>query len=151
MLDASATDGFEPWLTYVEADAALVMHFFDCDDAELSILLCDDAKMWELNLAYRQKDRPTDVLAFAQREGTPVPGQDHVLGDVVISVETAARQAEERGHSTTQELKLLVVHGICHLLGYDHELDADAELMEAKERQILAILDPSAAGFVRNS
>jgi probable rRNA maturation factor len=150
MIDASATDGFDGWLAHVEADAASVLRFFACDDAELSILLCDDATIWPLNRDYRHKDRPTDVLAFAQREGTPVPGQDHVLGDVVISVETAARQAEERGHSTAHELRVLVVHGICHLLGYDHEDDADAEVMEAKEREILGILGPTAAEFAPN-
>ncbi len=140
MIDVSAEEGWESWVAAVEADAAAVLAAFDLMDGELSVMLCDDATIWPLNRDYRGKDRPTDVLAFAQREGTPVPGQDHVLGDVVISVETAARQASERGHATAHELRVLLVHGICHLLGYDHEQDDEAEVMEAKEREILRLL-----------
>ncbi len=140
MIDVSADEPWESWVPAVEADAAAVLAAFDLLDAELSIMLCDDATIWPLNRDYRGKDRPTDVLAFAQREGTPVPGQEHVLGDVVISVETAARQAAERGHTTAHELRVLLVHGICHLLGYDHEQDDEAEVMEAKEREILRVL-----------
>ena len=136
-IDVSADEPWESWVPAVEADAAAVLAAFALTDAELSVMLCDDATIWPLNRDYRGKDRPTDVLAFAQREGTPVPGQEHVLGDVVISVETAARQAAERGHTTAHELRVLLVHGICHLLGYDHERDDEAEVMEAKEREIL--------------
>jgi probable rRNA maturation factor len=124
----------------VEADAAAILAALGLDGAELSVVLCDDATIWPLNRDWRGKDRPTDVLAFAQREGVAVPGGDQVLGDVVISVETARRQAAERGHSVGREVRVLLVHGICHLVGYDHEDDADAEVMEAKERELLAAL-----------
>ena len=106
------------------------------EDVELSLLLCDDAFILPLNRDYRGKDRPTDVLSFSQREeGDP---DDPVLGDVIISIERAQEQADERGHALGVELALLLVHGILHLLGYDHEEEEEAEEMEAKEREILA-------------
>lgn len=137
----TVTDGAAWDVDAVERDAVRILAQFGLDDAELSVLLCDDAVIWPLNRDWRRKDRPTDVLAFAQREGLAFPGAGDVLGDVVISVETAARQAAERGHSTEREVRILLVHGICHLLGYDHERDDEAEVMEAKERAILAALD----------
>jgi probable rRNA maturation factor len=123
----------------IEADAERILAELGVPDAELSVLLCDDATIHPLNRDWRGKDRATDVLAFAQREGPPI-GDASILGDVVISVETAARQAEERGHDVATEVRILLVHGICHLMGYDHEDDGDAEVMEARERQILAVL-----------
>lgn len=131
------TEGVDAAIDPIVADADAVLAAFGLPDAEVSILMCDDAVIHPLNRDYRGKDRPTDVLAFAQREGGFTADQG-ILGDVVISVETAARQAEERGHSVAREVRILLVHGICHLLGYDHERDDDAEVMEAKEREILA-------------
>jgi probable rRNA maturation factor len=124
----------------LEAVAAKVLRAFGLDEAELSIVLCDDAFIHPLNRDWRGKDRPTDVLSFAQREGEEADEDDPVLGDVVISLETAARQADERGHPLGHELRVLLVHGICHLLGYDHEEDDEAEEMEALERDLLAEL-----------
>lgn len=124
----------------LEAVAGQVLKAFGLDEAELSVVLCDDAFIHPLNRDWRGKDRPTDVLSFAQREGEEADEDDPVLGDVVISLETAARQAAERGHSTAHELRVLLVHGICHLLGYDHEEDDEAEEMEALERDLLAEL-----------
>lgn len=109
-------------------------------DAELSLVLCDDAFIHPLNRDYRGKDRPTDVLSFPQREGDHADIDDPLLGDVVISVETAARQAIEHGHSLDRELAVLLVHGILHLLGYDHIDDDEAEVMETEERRVLATL-----------
>ena len=126
----------------LEAVAARVLGAFGLDEAELSIVLCDDAFIHPLNRDWRGKDRPTDVLSFAQREGEEADEDDPVLGDVVISLETAARQAAERGHGTAHELRVLLIHGICHLLGYDHEEDEEAEEMEALERDLLAELPP---------
>jgi probable rRNA maturation factor len=80
------------------------------------------------------------------REGEGAFEEDPTLGDVVISVETAQRQADERGHSLGREVRVLLVHGILHLLGYDHEKDAEAELMEAEERLLLSRLDEASAG-----
>ena len=124
----------------VEAIAARTLDVLGLAESELSIVLCDDAFIHPLNRDYRGKDRPTDVLSFAQREGEESDPDDPVLGDIVISVERAQAQADERGHSLETEMRVLLVHGILHLLGYDHEEDADAEEMEAEERRILSRL-----------
>lgn len=139
--EPSAAEAHIPDLQRV---AEQVLRAFGLEDAELSVVLCDDAFIHPLNLQWRQKDKPTDVLSFAQREGEEAREDDPVLGDVVISVETAIRQAAERGHSTATELRVLLVHGICHLLGYDHEEDEEAEEMEALERDLLGELPPLA-------
>ena len=122
------------------ADGDAVLEVLGMPQAELSLLLCDDAFILPLNRDYRGKDQPTDVLSFAQREGEGADPEDPLLGDVIISVETARRQARERGHSLEVELRVLLVHGILHLLGHDHELDAEADVMEAEEGRLLALL-----------
>lgn len=117
-----------------------LLNAFGLPEGELSVVLCDDAFIHPLNRDWRGKDKPTDVLSFAQREGEGANPDDNVLGDVIISVETATRQAEERGHPLGHELRVLLVHGILHLLGYDHEEDEEAEEMEALERDLLGEL-----------
>jgi len=109
-------------------------------DAELSILLVSDAEMRRLNRTWRDRDRTTDVLAFAQGEGEGgVP--DGLLGDVVISVDTARRQAAERGLTLAAEADRLLVHGLLHLLGYDHEVsEREARRMQRRERALLRVL-----------
>lgn len=102
-------------------------------DAELSILLCDDATIHTLNRDYRGKDRPTDVLAFALLEGAPmISGSGLVLGDVVISVTTAKRQAKERSRTLRREAFELLAHGLLHLVGFDHKDDAEERRMKAR-------------------
>jgi probable rRNA maturation factor len=91
---------------------------------ELSIVLVSDPQIRRLNKLYRNKDKPTDVLSFPI--GEKVNGW-LILGDIVISVDTARRQAQELGHSLEEELKRLLVHGLVHLLGYDHELGGEEE------------------------
>ena len=91
---------------------------------ELSIVLVSDAQIKRLNKLYRNKDKPTDVLSFPI--GEKVKGW-LILGDIVISVDTAKRQAKELGYSLEEELKRLLVHGLVHLLGYDHELGGEEE------------------------
>jgi probable rRNA maturation factor len=88
---------------------------------ELSILLTGDEEMTELNRAYRNRNRTTDVLAFSQLEGQRGHLHREVLGDVVISLPTARRQAKERRHTLLDELIILLVHGTLHLLGHEHE------------------------------
>ena len=106
------------------------------DDAELSILLVSDREMRTLNRRYRRRDRPTDVLAFAQRDG-PGGVPDGLLGDVVISLDTARRQAAERGETLGREADRLLIHGLLHLLGYDHERSAaEARRMQRRERAL---------------
>jgi len=96
-------------------------------DYEVVLRICDDAAIHELNRAWRGKDRPTDVLAFAQREAAAADAG--LLGDIVISLPTAARQAKRGLHA---ELLHLASHGLCHLLGYDHRDDAEEAEMNAR-------------------
>ena len=107
---------------------------------EIGVSLADDAAQQALNRDWRGTDRPTNVLAFpAWEPGTPVPpGAPVLLGDVVLAFETVAREAEEQGKPFAHHLSHLIVHGILHLLGYDHATDADAEAMERLETSILA-------------
>ncbi|MEK7854173.1 MAG: rRNA maturation RNase YbeY, partial [candidate division NC10 bacterium] len=86
-----------------------------CPEAEVGCLLVTDHRIRALNRRYRGEDHPTDVLAFPQGEGGGPPGHPGLLGDVVISVETAARQAARAGHSLEREVALLLIHGILHL------------------------------------
>jgi len=98
-------------------------------DYEVSLRLTDDATIQNLNRDYRGKDKPTDVLAFAQREGPAAALHPDILGDLVISVDTARRQAARGLHA---ELLHLASHGLCHLLGYDHRDDAEERTMNAR-------------------
>ena len=106
--------------------------------AELSIALVDDATIHTLNRDYRSKDKPTDVLAFAMEEGEPSPqGQDvRVLGDVIVSVDTALRQANRRRRPLLDEITMLLAHGLLHLLGYDHQTDEEEREMVTKTREL---------------
>jgi probable rRNA maturation factor len=111
-------------------------------EAELSVLFIGDRAMRTLNHAWRNRDKTTDVLSFPLREGRFPHIQPDMLGDIVISVPVAVRQADEAGHSLTVELERLLVHGLLHLLGYDHEQGfREAHRMERKERQLLKKLD----------
>ncbi len=106
-------------------------------DAEVSVLLIGDGAMRTLNRRYRGKDRTTDVLSFPLREGTFSGVQHQLLGDIVISVPAAARQAKAAGETLLDEIDRLLVHGFLHLLGYDHERGgAEARRMEARERRL---------------
>ncbi len=107
-------------------------------DAELSVALVSDDEIAELNRTYRAKEGPTDVLSFSLLEGDHADWRGVMLGDVIISVPTAQRQAHELGHDLDEELLRLLIHGVLHLLGFDHEVDAEAEVMEAREREVRA-------------
>ncbi len=111
-------------------------------DAELSVALADDATVQRLNRDYRNKDRPTNVLSFPAAHGA-------LLGDVIIAYETLVREAAEEAVSPRDHLVLLTVHGLLHLLGYDHLTEPEAVEMEGLETAILAglgIKDPHAGG-----
>ena len=104
--------------------------------ADLDVMLIGDRSMRRLNRRYRKKDRTTDVLAFSMREGSGPPSA--LIGEVVISVPTAAKQANQLGRSLDEELIALLVHGILHLCGYDHERsERDARHMRQRERWVL--------------
>ena len=139
-ISSQSVDNPNMWEQFSQAVAEAVLNHLELFDAELSLLLCDDATIHPLNRDYRGKDKPTDVLSFAQREGEFAFVDDNLLGDVIISMDTTIRQATERNHSVQTELRVLLVHGILHLLGYDHIEDDEAEIMEAKEREILAVI-----------
>lgn len=127
--------------TRLERSARAILADVGETSAELGILFVGDQRMRELNRRYRSKDRTTDVLAFAMREAArPQVSRlmPDMLGDVVISIPTAWRQAKEAGRSLDEELACLLVHGILHLCGYDHERgEKDARRMHRRERMIL--------------
>ena len=111
--------------------------------------LTDDAAIHALNRAYRGYDKPTDVLSFAQNDALPdappppkIPGFPEQLGDVIISVDTAVRQAETHGLALDAELALLAVHGVLHLLGYEDETVEGSAEMRVRERAILGLSFP---------
>ncbi|MEO0812725.1 MAG: rRNA maturation RNase YbeY [Myxococcota bacterium] len=106
-----------PW---VRSLATALLDALDEQGSELSVVLTDDLSIRALNREHRNKDKATDVLSFSQIEGPVFPGESRVLGDVVISMETAARQAREIGHSLEDEVRRLLIHGALHLLGHDH-------------------------------
>ncbi len=104
--------------------------------SELSIALVDDAEIRSLNASYRGKRRPTDVLAFSLLEGEGAEHRGGLLGDVVIGVETAARQARARHRGLDEEIARLLIHGTLHLIGYDHQRREEARTMRAQERRL---------------
>lgn len=111
-------------------------------DAEVSVLFTGDRAMRSLNRRYRGIDRTTDVLSFSLREGEFSHIQPALLGDIVVSVPVAARQARDRGHSLRREIERLLVHGLLHLLGHDHERGGkEAEAMRRKEQRLLRVLE----------
>ena len=123
-------------------DAAALLVEVELADAELSLVLCSDAHIQRLNEQWRGKAAPTDVLSFPQED-------EDFLGDLVISVPTATRQAAERGTPLGDELRVLMVHGLLHLLGYDHETnDADLAEMAEAEARLLRRLGWSGQGLI---
>ena len=116
------------------------LSLLDANDCELSVWLCDDGAIRELHGRYLGDDTPTNVISFAQREGEFSDFEPDVLGDVVVSVETAARDAAEAGTRLVDEVTFLLLHGLLHLLGYDHEGEQShrAPEMEAKEEALFA-------------
>ena len=122
------------------------------EHAELSVLLTDDRRIHELNRRYRGKDKPTDVLAFeldgsggpadgrvsGRRPSAGLPDGAQCLGDVVISLDTAARQAKSKRLPLLHEVRLLLAHGLLHLLGYDHTRPAQKRRMDAMTRRLVA-------------
>ena len=114
------------------------------ETSEVSLLLTDDQEIQRLNKLYRKIDAPTDVLAFSLLEEQDHflklevdEFQEYLLGDIVISTETARRQAKELGHSFQYEMVILLIHGLLHLLGFDHINIDDAEKMELEKEKIL--------------
>jgi probable rRNA maturation factor len=138
-VDVSASRGFGSHRIPVRRLAREILSMACEGPGELSVVLVDDVEMRRLNATYRGKDRTTDVLAFSQREGPNAGAEPSLLGDVVISVPVAGQQARERGTDLEREFAALLVHGILHLLGYDHERSpAEARRMFARTRELMA-------------
>ena len=106
--------------------------------SELSVVFTDDAHIRALNSGWRGKDKPTNVLSFPAFPASPGKPLPPMLGDVVLASETVAAEALNEGKPLADHMTHLIVHGILHLIGYDHETDAEAEMMERAERRILA-------------
>ncbi len=108
-------------------------------EAEVSVVFVDDEYIQRLNREYRGVDCPTDVLSFSMLEGEPLAGQEEelILGDVVVSLPAARRQSAEYGHSLAREAAYLIAHGVLHLLGYDHQVEDEKQVMRRKEEAVL--------------
>jgi rRNA maturation RNase YbeY len=118
-----------------------VLEGLDLHDVELSILFTDDHHIEALNRQYLNREGPTNVLAFPMSRGKEVSAAPGMLGDIVISVDTAAREAEGVGETLEENIFRLLIHGLLHLLGYDHECGLrDARLMAEEERRLLALM-----------
>ena len=147
-----------------EADAEAVIHraiataadMVDAEtgDAELAIMLTDDAGIRTLNQNWRGIDKPTNVLSFPALQppsGVELDNAPRMLGDIAIAYETTRREADDEGKPFVNHLSHLAIHGFLHLVGYDHEKDGEAEAMESLETEILAQLgipDPYADGVL---
>lgn len=131
----------QEYVDNVAAAAEMVGRLYGVENGEVSITLTDNAYIHKLNKQYRGIDRPTDVLSFALNESEEPEIEGgmavNVLGDLIISVERAEEQAADFGHSVRREMAFLTVHGMLHLLGYDHMKDEEREEMEAEQRFVM--------------
>ncbi|MGD8529635.1 MAG: rRNA maturation RNase YbeY [Syntrophobacterales bacterium] len=129
-------------LEKIRTKARKILNALACYDSELSIVLVDDDQMSSLNKKYRNRRGSTNVLAFAMREGEFGDISPQLLGDVIISLPTAQREAEEAGISLDNMISRLLIHGILHLVGFEHDRGEDAAReMEERSSELLAILD----------
>jgi probable rRNA maturation factor len=122
----------------VSLRAKRMLSALQMEKAELSIVLTGDKQIHKLNKLYRGKDRPTDVLAFAMQEGEFGTVSAGLLGDVIVSIPTATRQARERNVEPLAEVTMLIAHGILHLLGWDHDTDAKDRAMRKETDRLVA-------------
>ncbi|GGK18622.1 endoribonuclease YbeY [Caldalkalibacillus thermarum] len=133
----------EQHVRLLEELIATAARILNLGEGEVSVTLVNDEEIRELNRQYRNKDRPTDVLSFPMYEAEEWPhvlktGEYLMLGDIIISVPRARAQAEELGHSFERELGFLLVHGLLHLVGYDHQDEESAQRMFQKQEDILS-------------
>jgi probable rRNA maturation factor len=132
---ASRVRGRKLPLRRIKRTADKILDFLDRSESELSLALVGNAAIAKLNKKYRRKSKPTDVLSFPA--ATAANGAPRLLGDVVISIDKAREQAKAGGWTLAEEIDRLLIHGIVHLLGYDHERSAkDARVMRALEKKI---------------
>lgn len=128
----------------ITADAQTILNALKYPDYDLGILITTNKTIQKYNKAYRHKDKPTDILSFpyhpelrAGKRIKPIHEEDKSLGDLILSAEYIVKAAQEWGVTFEERLQVLLVHGICHLLGYDHITDADYRKMRAKEAFLL--------------
>jgi probable rRNA maturation factor len=125
----------------IKETAQAILNALDCPDAELSILLVDDPQIAILNRDYLNRSGPTNVIAFPMQEGEFSDITPNLLGDVVVSVDTAEREALAADIPPQERLLELLIHGILHLLGYDHETDEkEAACMEKKTKELMKLV-----------
>ena len=119
-----------------------ILDALDCSEGELSVLIVDDRRIEVMNSKYFGRKGPTNVISFSMREGEFSNISPDLLGDVVISAETAKREADSIGISMNERLIQLLVHGILHIFGYDHEKsDHEALIMEKKSNELLKLIN----------
>jgi probable rRNA maturation factor len=127
----------------IKKKARVILEALGCPEGELSILIVGDHEMAELNRRYLARSGPTNVIAFAMHEGPFGHISPNLLGDVVISLDTAGREAQKASITTEVRFDQLLIHGILHLFGFDHEhTSEDAETMRKKEKELLKLLRP---------
>ena len=131
--------------------AAAMLRALQMEKAELSLVLTNDEEIHFLNKTYRRKDRPTDVLAFALREGEGRELAGALLGDVIVSIPTARKLASARACAPIDEVTMLVAHGLLHLLGYDHRTAAEDRVMRRETDRLCAAALPRRGGAARAS
>ncbi len=123
-------------LSRIERTSGEILKILENEDSEISLTLVDDAGITDINRRYLGRNRPTNVIAFSMNEGDFGDINPTLLGDIIISSETALRDAQAGDLSFEDELDYLIIHGVLHLLGYDHELPAEAEEMAGKEKEV---------------
>ncbi|MCD6486771.1 MAG: rRNA maturation RNase YbeY [Syntrophobacterales bacterium] len=117
-----------------------ILKALDNEDREISLTFVDDKNITDINRQYLARNYPTNVIAFSMNEGEFGDVNPDILGDIIISTETALRDAEAGDLSLEDEIDYLIIHGVLHLLGYDHELPGEAEEMKKKEKEIFFAL-----------
>jgi len=120
-----------------------LLKYLDCADKEISLSFVNDETIQQLNNQYLHKDKPTNVLSFSLQEGEFNNINPQVLGDIVISLDTAQKDASKSGLSLKQEIDFLIIHGLLHLLGYNHENTTKEEIkkMQRKEKDLFSLLN----------
>jgi probable rRNA maturation factor len=129
-------------MTTIQQKTSDILNVLDCHDAELSILIVDDPQIAILNKKYLRRNGPTNVIAFPMRTDQFSNINPELLGDVVISIETAEKEGKNIGINMEERFTQLLVHGILHLLGYDHEKsEQEADKMEKKSEELLKLIE----------
>ena len=129
---------------HLKKDAHCILNLLDYSDFDLGIMLCDNKKIQQFNRDYRDKDQPTDILAFPYHNKLkpgerikPTTREDRNLGDLIISLEYVKQDCPKWNQTFPERMRVLLIHGVCHLLGYDHQTDEEYTVMKEKEDWLL--------------